>query len=173
MKLSFSLFLQACLVLVTITVNAADFKIIAEVDEQAADFPSDSKYESLGNHVISSGGHIAFTGAASISQNSTTQNAVWSGKPGQLKTVIREGDSPNGFIASTLFSRVATSRFNNLLISDSGSVAFRAEMVGSKTGDAILAAVNGTTFGIIQEGEPAPGFPAGTIVVEIYDQMNP
>lgn len=96
MKLSFSLFLQASLVLVTITANAADFRIIAENGKQAADFPSDSTYQGLENPVIGGGGHIAFMGAArSVSPNSTTQHAVWSGKPGQLKTVIREGESPN------------------------------------------------------------------------------
>jgi len=169
MKLSFSLFLQASLVLITITANAADFRIIAENGKPAADFPSDSTYQGLENPVIGGGGHIAFMGAArSVSQNSTS-HAVWSGKPGQLKTVIKEGDSPNGFIASTLFSRAVVSNLNTLLISDSGSVAFRAKMVGSKTGDAILATVNGTTFGIIQVGSPAPGFPVGTIVMKIYN----
>ncbi len=150
----------------TATANA-DFSTIAKVGDPAADFPADFIYWNLNNPpVIGGGGHIAFAGAADVSINSTDKNqeAVWSGKPGQLKTLIRKNDSPEGFLASTVVSRVKP---ETLVVSDSGSVALTANMNGGGV-TAYLAAINGTTYGVIRQGSSAPGFPAGTAVSILF-----
>lgn len=166
MKLSPLLIIHIVITFVTLTANA-DLITIAKVGEPAADFPPDFIYWNLkSSPVIGNGGHIAFAGVADVRITSTEKNqeAVWSGKPGQLHTVIRKDESPEGFLASTVFSAV---HLESLVVSDSGSVAFTADMTGSRNSPAYLASVNGTTFGIIQIGNPAPGFPAGTSILTL------
>lgn len=168
MKLNLVLIVNFFLAFVTLTASA-DLTTIAKIGEPAAGFPPEFVYWNLnGSPVIGNGGHIAFSGAADISINSTEKNqeAVWAGKPGQLHPVIKEDESPKGFLASTVFSRAHP---KSLVVSDSGSVAFAASMKGSSNGSAYLASINGTTFGIIKIGDPAPGFPAGTSVLVLYN----
>ena len=164
MKLSSSLFLYATLVLVTITVNA-EISTIAKIGEPAADFSSDYVYSNLKNPpAIGGGGHVAFIGTAGT-KNGQSQDAVWSGKPGQLRTLIRKDETPNGFLANTVFSFAYP---GTLIVSDSGSVAFEANMNGSSDGRSYLAAVDGITYGIIRRNSPAPGFPAGTSILALF-----
>lgn len=155
--------LLACVVFTFFALNAsANLRSIAEIGAPAADFPADFIYWSVENPVIGGGGHVAFTGAADVSIGSTLQNtnAVWYGKPGQLKTAIKEGGSPAGFAANTLFHFSIAAP----TVSDSGSVAFTASMTGPNASVAHLATVNGTTHGIVQQGGIAPQFPPGSII---------
>ncbi|WP_419591051.1 DUF7453 family protein [Thiolapillus sp.] len=142
---------------------SAGLRTVAEIGQPAAGFPTGFIYWIVENPVIGEGGHVAFAGAADVSVGSTPQNtrAVWYGKPGQLETAIKAGESPAGFAANILFR---DSIPGTLTLSDAGSIAFAAAMNGPNTRAAYLATVAGITHGIIQEGGIAPLFPPGTIM---------
>jgi hypothetical protein len=144
------------------------------VGDSAPDFPADYIYWSVNasSAAIGSSGHIAFSGAADTSIFSTENNtsAVWAGFPGQLKAIIRENESPVGFPANVLFQSTAPATtgggavVRNILVSQSGSVGFSAALKGAGQGQqALLAHVNGTTYGVLRTNDPAPGFSSGTL----------
>ena len=114
----------------------ANLSLVAEIGAPAADFPPGFIYWNVENPVIGAGGHVAFIGAADVSIGSTAQNtaAVWTGLPGQLHTAIRQGESPAGFPPSVVLDFVYP---RYMAVSDSGSVAFTAQMAGSNPGTAL------------------------------------
>lgn len=149
------------------TINAGNFSTIAEIGQPATGFPSDFIYWKLNTPTIGKNGHIAFTGIVDVNSQSTkqNQNAVWAGKLNNLQVVIKEGSPVKGFQSSTVFEEAG----KDLIVSSSGSVAFKAKMTGSYNGLAYLASVNGTTSGVAYRGMPAPGFSKGTFIFELYD----
>lgn len=159
------LILQAILALTSITANAG-LHTLAEIGQPAADFPPGFIYWSVRSPVVGGSGHVAFIGAADVSIGSTAENrnAVWSGHPHQLNAVIKEGESPVGFEANTVFRSASQ---DTVVVSDSGSVAFKAQMKGANPNAALIAAVDGTSYGVIQGGSHAEGFPAGTNVFSL------
>ncbi len=149
---------------------SAGIQLIAEPGQSAEDFPSEFIYWGIdtGSSAIGPSGHVAFSGAADISIGSTENNtsAVWAGLPGQLKAIIRENESPVGFPDNVVFDSAAPARnVGTIVVTHSGFVGFPALLKGAVQGQrALLAHVNGTTFGVIREDDPAPGFSAGTFV---------
>lgn len=148
------------------TQTGAAVQVIANVGQPAPDFPPGYIYWSVGpNPVIGASGHIAFSGVADISLGSTENNtsAVWAGLPGQLRAIVRENEAVSGFPPNVLFDSAEAAQF---VVTPSGSVGFPAIMkgAGQSTQVALLAHVNGTTLGILRDGDPAPGFPAGVFI---------
>jgi len=152
------------------TLAQASFSLstVAEIGAPAAGFPDGYIYWKVDSPVIGRNGHLAFMGAADTSIYSTdaNTNAVWAGLPGQLHVVLQENQSPIGFPASVVMD-FAYER--SLIVSNNGSVAFEANMRGSLSGRAYLAEVNGTAYGMLQAGMPAPNLPAGTRVQSLQD----
>ena len=158
-----------CTFLIFISLNAnADFRTIAASGQQAADFSSGFIYGGLLIPVIGNGGHIAFSGRAANSKG-INLSAIWLGKPGQLRNIIKKGDIVNDFSVAKIF----VSSFK-LIVSDSGSIGFEAGMVDSKDSllftpqekhnGSYLASINGSIVGVIQVNGHAPGFAAETTV---------
>ncbi|HFE37567.1 MAG TPA: hypothetical protein ENK06_03975 [Gammaproteobacteria bacterium] len=155
----------------------AEIQLIAEPGQAADDFPPGFIYWKInsGSAVIGASGHVAFSGAADTSIRSTENNtnAVWAGLPGKLKTIIRENESPVGFPNNVLFDsplEAGVGAAKSIVINRLGDVAFTANLKGAgQRQHALLVHVNGTTMGVIRNGDPAPGFPAGTFVLSIRD----
>lgn len=141
----------------------ADAQVVAKTGSPAAGLPSHT-YSDLGEPVMGPSGHVAFAGSAYDGHTHT--KAVWAGLPGQLEMIIQENDTITGFPGNVLFSDVAPS--STFLISRSGAVAFLARLKGASTGEAVLVHVNGVTRGIMKAGDPAPGFPPGTITLNVF-----
>ena len=141
-------------------------EMLTEPGRPAADFPSNYIYWSVEQPAIGRGGYMAFTGAADTSLNSTSNNtnAVWAGVPGNLHAVIKENESPAGFPPSVVFDLAYP---GSLEISKSGNLVFEAHVVGSSTGHAFIAEINGSTLGILKDGDQAPGFEAGVQVLYV------
>jgi len=140
------------------TQTGAAVQVIANVGQPAPDFPPGYIYWSVGpNPVIGASGHIAFSGVADISLGSTENNtnAVWAGLLGQLRTIVRENEAVSGFPPNVLFDSAEAAQF---VVTPSGSVGFPAIMkgAGQSTQRALLAHANGTTLGILRDGDPAP-----------------
>lgn len=150
--------------------SSAAIQLIAEPGQPADDFSSEFIYWGIdtGSSAIGASGQVAFSGAADISIDSTDNktNAVWAGLPGQLKAIIRENESPEGFPDNVLFDSAApAANVGKIVVTSSGYIGFPALLKGAVQGQrSLLAHVNGTTFGVIREGDPAPGFSAGTFV---------
>lgn len=159
--------------LTTFSVHAwSGIAIIAETGQPAAGFSEEFIYWNIdgSNAAIGASGHVAFSGAVDVSINSTENNtnAVWAGLPGQFKVIIRESESPVGFPNNVLFERM----FNHspIAVSRSGHVGFLAQLKGAGQGQqGLLAHINGTTIGIMRNGDPAPGFPSGAQISLIHD----
>jgi len=138
---------------------STNLRVIAEDEQQAAGFPAGSTYQYFEAPVTGNGGQVAFSGDVQDSSGSTS--AIWYGKPGRLDVAIRERESPAGFPANVVFSSAIS---ETLTLSDSGNLAFAANMDGARSGRAYLASIDGTTYGVIQEGVAAMGFPPGTTI---------
>lgn len=139
--------------------TSANLRTIAEKNQQAAGFPAETIYWNLEVPVIGNSGQVAFSGR--VSGSSSPSDAIWYGKPGQLEVAIQERESPAGFPANVVFSSAIS---ETLTLSDSGNLAFAANMDGARYGKAYLASINGTTHGVIQEGVTATGSPPGTTI---------
>lgn len=144
--------------------------LIAESGQSAAGFTSEYTYNNLMTPVIGSSGHVAFTGDA-IGRNKL--NAVWSGLPGQLKVIIKENDSVPGFpdnvffssalSTNTIGSRIFAMQAERIIVTESGHVGFIAELkeFGAISQDypfGVVAYVGGKIYGILRNGDHAPGF---------------
>ncbi len=146
------------------------FALTVETRLPAPDFPEGFIYWGIGidpNPVIGASGHIAFSGEADVSLGSTENktSAVWAGLPGQLRAIVRENEPVNGFPSNVLFDAARPARnLGGFVVTPSGAVGIPAIMKGAVATRALLAHVNGTTIGILRNGEPAPGFPAGTLI---------
>ena len=141
----------------------ADIKLVAKVDQTAAGFPSHYSYKDLKEPVIGPSGHVAFAGLAFDGRTYT--KAVWAGLPGELEAIIKENDTIAGFPGNVFFSDVVPS--STFLISRSGAVAFSATLKGAITRNTALVYRNGVTQGILKATDQAPGFPPGTVVIEV------
>ncbi|WP_317535538.1 choice-of-anchor tandem repeat NxxGxxAF-containing protein [Nitrosomonas sp. Is37] len=144
--------------------------LIAESGQPAAGFTSEYTYNNLMIPVIGSSGHVAFTGDA-IGRNKL--NAVWSGLPGQLKVIIKENDSMPGFpdnvfffsalSTNTIGSRFFAMQAERIIVTKSGHVGFIAELkgigaIGQNYPFGVVAYVGGKIYGILRNGDQAPGF---------------
>lgn len=161
--------LTAMLIIMLPAHSHATVKMIADTGQPAVGFPEGFIYWSVDNPVIGASGHIAFSGAADISLGSTENNtnAVWAGLPGQLRAIVRENEAVSGFPPNVLFdSTDAAQNVGRFVVTPSGLIGFPAMMkgAGQSTQSALLAHVDGTTLGILRDGDPAPGFPAGTFI---------
>ncbi len=146
-------------------------QLIAAVGQSAEDFPSGFIYSDIGTRdaALGSSGHVAFWGIADTNDGSTGNrtNVVWSGLPGQLKAIIKENESPEGFQENVLFEGALV---DEIIVNRSGDVAFFATMKGAATGQALLLyRSGGNTQGVLMLGSQAPGFPSGTNVLRIDD----
>ncbi|GEM_PF-6553620 len=142
-------------------------EIIAAIGMHPPGYPQDYIYWDVSDPSIGSSGHIAFPGVADISLGSTanSSNAVWSGLPGQLEVVIKENDAIGGLPANILFDFATTTIVNSM-----GDVAFLARLKGAVNNSgnqAVLTYTNGGVEAVMRVGQPAPGFPAGTLVNQI------
>lgn len=139
----------------------ADIKLVAKVDQTAVGFPSHFSYKELKEPAIGPSGHVAFAGLAFDGRAYT--KAVWAGLPGELEAIIKENDTIAGFPGNVFFSDASSS----FLISYSGAVAFSATLKGAITRNTALVYRNGVTQGILKATDQAPGFPPGTVVIEV------
>jgi len=149
----------------------AAVQLIAGVGQPAEDFPTEFRYLDIDTRsaALGSSGHVAFSGIADTNDGSTGNrtNVIWSGLPGQLKAIIKENESPEGFEENVLFEG---SLVKGIIVNRSGDVAFFATMKGATTGQALLFHKNGgNTQGVLMPGAQAPGFPPGTNVLRIDD----
>ncbi|MCH9639533.1 MAG: hypothetical protein K0U40_08575 [Betaproteobacteria bacterium] len=126
-----------CVGLITFAVQSwGEIVVIAETGQPAADSPEEFVYWNIEgrNATIGPSGHIAFSGAADTSINSTENNtnAVWTGLPGQLKAIIKENEQPVGFPNNVLFAgNVASGNAANIIVTRSGHVGFAAGLKGA------------------------------------------
>lgn len=151
-----------CSLLLPITA-AADISRIAAENEPAVGFPSDVTYERVSAPSIGKNSHIAFRGLVNtpVSSADPFTNAVWGGKPDDLKLLIKEGESPIDLPSNVVF--VETPLRTPIIVTDSGSVGFGAIM-SLPISHAILASVDNQTYAVTYNGAVAKGFPAGTTV---------
>ncbi|MCC7136530.1 MAG: hypothetical protein IT528_09100 [Nitrosomonas sp.] len=155
----------------------AAVKMIADIGQPAPGFPEGFIYWRIDpKPAIGASGHIAFSGIADVSLSLTenSANAVWAGLPGQLRAIVRENEAVNGFPPNILFDSAWSSfdstgiaqSVDGLVVTPAGAIGFLAMMKGAGqfSQRALLAHVEGTTYGVLRDGDPAPGFPAGTFI---------
>ncbi len=151
-----------CSLLLPITA-AADISRIAAKNEPAVGFPSDVTYELVSAPSIGKNSHIAFRGLVDtpISSSDPFTNAIWGGKADNLKLLIKEGESPIGLPSNAVFMETLLN--TPIIVTDSGSIGFRARM-SLPTSNAFLASIDNQTYAVTYNGAVAEGFPAGTTV---------
>lgn len=153
------------LILKKLAHNDPQTQIIAAPGMQAPGFDTGSFYSYLSTPAIGNNGHIAFSGQAGTGN----QNAVWTGLPSALKLIIKQDDPIPGLAANILFnSKVRSSATPPPVVTSSGHVAFIASLKGAVTTQnsmAILAYVDDQVKLVLQGGQQAPGFPAGTTIL--------
>jgi hypothetical protein len=163
-----SRFFVAMLIIMLPVHSHAAVKMIAETGQPAPDFPEGFIYWDVDTPAIGASGHVVFSGVADISLGSTENNtnAVWAGMPGELRAIVRENEAVSGFPSNVLFDSAGIGTADGFVVTPSGAVGFSARMkgAGQSTQRALLAHVDGTTYGILREGDPAPGFPAGVFI---------
>ncbi|NOQ15424.1 MAG: hypothetical protein GQ581_00015 [Methyloprofundus sp.] len=165
---------QFILVVASITANAGTGLItIAKEKEPAAGFSSGYTYSHFDRALISNRDDIVFGGLvigpadaqydcdAIINTNQQQCSAVWLGKLGELQPVIKQGESISGFPDNTVFSEY---HLGTSIISDAGLVAFAATLEDPNSLHGIISVLNGTLHSVLYNGQPAPGFPEGTVV---------
>lgn len=146
-------------------------QLVAEIGQPAEDFPPGFVYWGFGLPIMSPSGHIAFSGTADTSVRATENNtrAVWSGRPGSLKAIIKENDLLTNAPQQVRFRSALES---NLIANHSGHVAFMARLqvnasTNSETG--LLVHADGINFLVMQTNQPAPGPPTGAVIRTIRD----
>ncbi len=123
--------------------------------------------------LIGNSGHIAFTGIADTSveliDTSQFYRTLWFGKVNQLNIVAKKGHSVIGLTEQMTIEDIGNSLNSNVIISDSGSIAFRANISsGDNYHQAILVATGEVISTAIVEGQTiATGFPEGTFIKHV------
>jgi hypothetical protein len=120
--------------------------------------------------VINPQGRLAFLSSI-VGPGVTTSNeqGIWSGLPGALQLIAREGNPAVGAAAGVVYDRLEQRPMINRL----GQVSFAGFMSGTGVTTANsqglwLAQPNGTTQLVVRNGSAAPGLPAGYTMTGIY-----
>jgi hypothetical protein len=163
--------LLVCIFAFSSAYSSGIVQLVAEIGQPAEDFPPGFVYWGFDLPVLSPSGHIAFSGAADTSVRATENNtrAVWSGRPGNLKVLIKENDILANVPQNVRFRSALES---SLIANTSGHVAFMAKLQGNVSSHneiALLAHVDGNTFLAMQTDQPAPGLPIGSVIKSIRD----
>lgn len=137
--------------------------VVAANGLPAAGFPDGFVYWSLSQPSIGSSGHVAFTGVADVSVQSTDENtnALWAGLPSDLKLVIQEDDTLPGLPTNILFSN---SSHTPPIVNGRGEVAQHIGLKGAVTtynDEALAVYADDMLQIVIREGDAAPGLPTG------------
>ncbi|HRQ05254.1 MAG TPA: hypothetical protein PK580_04750 [Nitrosomonas halophila] len=173
-KLTRKILLQAlcvCLTAFSPAWSFASVQLIAEVGQAAEDFPPGYVYWGFDHPVMGPSGHIAFSGAADTSVRATDNHthAVWSGRPGHLKALIKENEV---LIHTPQTLRFLSAVESSLITNSSGHVAMMARLqsdLNSNHTIGLLIHADGHTHLALQTGQPAPGLPSGTVIHTIRD----
>ena len=137
-------------------------------DEHAAGTPADVTFSDFGRPAINAEGHIVFEAAvagASVDAN-VNKKGTWTHDLTSQNLVVREGDPAPGMATGVNFNLLyPLSLEADPVLNDATETAFYATLVGAdgtSLGDVGLwSNVGGSPALIAQEGDQAPGTPAG------------
>lgn len=143
------------------------FEVLSAVGGQAPGAAGGVLFESLGNPLVSSLGHVAFLGFlnAAPDQNS----GIWAGMDTIQNLIAREGHQAPDTEAAAMFSTLKTPVLNN-----AGEVAFVGFLrpgtgnVTQNNDGGIWAGPAGSLVLIAREGDHAPGTPNGVAFSSVW-----
>jgi hypothetical protein len=94
-------------------------------------------------------------------------HVLWTGKPGNLKPIIKTNDEINNLPTNVLFNgSTRTDALGAPIVSENGDVLFAATLKGAVTsvGSPYLIYRDDEVSFVIAAGAQAPGFPQGTVI---------
>ena len=147
--------------------------IVAREGDQAPGMPNGVKFEFLGEPALNSTGQIAFDGSMSgRGHGPGTDRGIWTGTPGSLALVASVGGQAPGTPSGVTFDWVG---WDTPILNAAGQTAFS----GTLTGPGVDATnYSGIWYGnagalslVARDGEPAPGFPAGVHLGDMFDPV--
>lgn len=133
--------------------------------------PAGVEIVSLGNPVINHAGQISFRGAiAGVGVDLSNDRVLYSGTPGALSEVAREGEQAPGAAPGAVFEA-----FSNTTIDASGGITFRVQLTGTgidgSNNSGLYTNRSGVLTKIVQEGDDAPGTGNGIQFGSIGSQL--
>jgi len=143
------------------------FEVLSAVGGQAPGAAGGVLFESLGNPLVSSLGHVAFLGFlnAAPDQNS----GIWTGMDVIQNVIAREGHQAPDTEAAAMFSTLKTPVLNN-----AGEVAFVGFLrpgtgnVTQNNDGGLWAGPAGSLLLVAREGDHAPGTPNGVAFSSVW-----
>lgn len=140
-------------------------QLVAREGDPAPTLPGGVLLGELPEPVLGDGGHLAFVSPlAGAGVNASNDSALWSGTPGAMFAVVREGDAAPGTAPGTSLAAFTTAP----RINSAGRIALVATLGGGATtaanDESVWVGAPGALALAAREGDAAPGLPAGVAI---------
>ena len=160
--------------------NRTNLQLVARTGDQAPDLPVGVLYHGFGPPGYAlrfdDAGHVSFPATLrGTGVTNDNDSAFFSGRPGAVRLVAREGDPVPGADPGVVFGSFSLGNADDLRSGAPGEVWFRARLTGAAaTNDTAFFAGPATNMTMVfREGDPAPGFPAGVVIDDLlFSEMR-
>jgi hypothetical protein len=147
--------------------------LIARKGDPAAGTPQGVLFNGFGQTTLNAAGQVAFhsllTGVAGSGVDASNNTAIWSGGPGSLRLVAREGDDAPGILGDVEFGDLYARPVINAIGDTTFHSLLRGGMVDSLTDESIWSEGGGALALVAREGCHAPGTPDGAVFGRGFD----